>query len=134
MKLLTAAVLVITALLFGGCASQNTGRVIHFPDAATGPLPPGVLKEGSLANPKLMADAATAVTDGLKAKGYFIDPKGVPLNQYVVSMPTGTVGKKIWTEHWVFLVEEKEMPFTIHFREDGSRGASFVIAEAKNEK
>lgn len=134
MKLLTAAVVILSALLFGGCASQNTGRVIQFPDAATGPLPPGVLKEGSLANPKLMADAATAATDRLKAKGYFIDPKGVPLNQYVVSMPTGTAGKRTWTEHWVFLVENKEMPFTLHFQEDGSRAAHFVIEDEKNQK
>ena len=87
-----------------------------------------------MANQKLMVDAATAVTDIFKAKGYFIDPNGVPFNQYVVSMPSGPQGTRKWTERWVFLVEKKEWPFTIHFQEDGGGAAHFRIEGDVNAK
>ena len=116
MKTFIAHILIIAAIVASGCASRNSR-----------PLPPGVIREGSLANQKLMTDAATAATDSLKAKGYVINPKGVPFNQYVVTMPTGAPGSRKWTERWVFLVENKLWPFTIHFQEDGSGAAHFVI-------
>jgi len=111
--------------MLNACASRST---------APRPLPVGVIKEGSLANQKLIVDVATAATDRFKAKGHFIDPKGVPLNQYVVSMPTGTPGNRTWTERWVFLIEGKEMPVTIRFREDGLGAAHFTIEEDKTGK
>ena len=116
MKKLIAHVLIIAAIAASGCASRDSR-----------PLPPGVIREGSLANQKLMADAATAATDSLKAKGCVISPKGVPFNQYVVTMPTGVSGSRKWTERWVFLVGNKLWPFTIHFQEDGLGAAHFEI-------
>ena len=113
MKTFIAYVLIIAAVLVSGCASR--------------PLPPGVIREGSLANRKLMAQVATAATDTLKAKGYVIDPKGVPFNQYVVTMPVGSPASRKWTERWIFLVENKERPFTIHFQEVGLGTAPFTI-------
>jgi len=90
-------------------------------------MPPGVLGGGTHTNRKLMTDAATAATDSLKAKGHAIDPKGVPFDMYVVTKPVGAPGSRKWTELWIFLLENKEWPFTIHFQEDGSGAASFVI-------
>lgn len=97
------------------------------PDPSKQPLPAGTIQIGSLANRKLMMDAALGAVAKLAAQGNPNTGRNLDFVPYVVSMPTGTPGSRKWTERWYFHIEGKKVPVTFDFRETGMGSASWTI-------
>lgn len=112
------------AILFAGLSLLEP---ISLRAAAPNVLPPGVIREGSLCNKKLIADASIAVAGKLAKMGYRYDVHRHTFRPYVVSMPDGAPGQRRWTERWVYSIEGKEVPVVIDFSEAGLGAADYTI-------
>lgn len=87
-------------------------------------LPEGVLKAGSLANQKLMSDAMVGVVGKLATKGCEAPESFLP---YVLRMPEGPVGQRVWAERWVVTGCGREFPIDVEFMEDGAQAANWLV-------
>jgi hypothetical protein len=119
MKYLTALSIVL-ALLMGCNATQELKPVSQ--------IQPGVAKEGSLANQKLISDA----TEGLR------EITGNPIKssevlKFVIQQPQGEVGSRSWREMWIVKTSDSETQFLLTFKEAGVGAADFEITQMGND-
>ena len=94
------------------------------PAHAEGPLPAGVVKKGTLANAKLIADTKTGVASKVAMRGC---TKLGDVDTYVLSMPAGAAGARQWKERWIVSGCGTKYPVDIEFKEDGQGGAYWTI-------
>jgi hypothetical protein len=95
--------------------------------ASAGKSPPhrdGVIQEGSLANQQLIRDAMQAVV--MKA-GTLGCTKMDSFTPYVLAMPEGVPGARMWKERWVITCAGKAYPVNIRFNEAGMEAAMYNI-------
>src|SRR5262245_33605493 len=87
-------------------------------------LPAGTIKKGTLANQKLIQDAMLGVTGKSATLGCTrIDS----YEQYVVALPSGTPGSRVWQERWIVNCGGKTHPVDIVFSEAGMNAANYSI-------
>lgn len=87
-------------------------------------LPAGTIQQGSLANPKLIQDTML----GVSGKSATLGCKHIDsYKAYVVAMPSGEVGSRVWFEKWIVSCQGKDYPIDIRFNESGSNAADFQI-------
>lgn len=94
--------------------------------AQAGSLPDGAIREGSLANGKLIRDAKVGVAAKVAVLGC---SKPESLQPFVLAMPTGEVGSRRWKEKWVIGGCGKQYPINIDFGEDGQNAAIWTIRD-----
>ncbi len=110
-SLLLAIAVGATMLTYSGC-----GQAMK--------LPAGTIKEGSLANPKLIQDAMLGVSGKSATLGCNKIDSSKP---YVISMPAGEVGSRVWHEKWIVTCQGKDYSIDIRFNESGADAADFQI-------
>jgi hypothetical protein len=87
-------------------------------------LPDGALQQGSLANPQLIQDAML----GVVGKAATLGCKAIDSYEpYVMAMPAGTPGARVWRERWVVSCAGKTYPIDIRFNESGMDAADYSI-------
>jgi len=86
------------------------------------PLPPGTLRQGSLANEQLIRDAMLGVVGKAATLGC---RKIDSYEPYVVAMPTGTPGARVWREQWIVACAGKRYPINLRFNESGFDAADW---------
>jgi hypothetical protein len=91
-------------------------------------LPPWAIQRGTLANPKLLADAALGVNAVAGTLGLKPIEKALP---YVTELPQGPRGSQGWTERWVVSNGGISADIDIRFVEDGVGGATWSIEVPK---
>ena len=84
----------------------------------------GVIKKGTLANQKLIQDTMLGIVGKLATLGC---DKYESIETYVLQMPKGDVGSRIWKERWIVKGCGKKYPIDITFQEDGLLGAIYTI-------
>lgn len=120
MKYLTA--LAISLALLTGCQSTQELKPIS-------QIKPSVASEGSLANEKLISDAAAGLEQRI----------GTPIEssevlKFVIQQPVGDVGSRSWREMWIVKTPEGNNQFLLTFKEAGLGAADFEITQMENER
>jgi hypothetical protein len=112
---------IVTGIIIALCSCASTGG-----GPADQKLPPGAIREGSLANQKLIQDTTAGVFQKLMSKGHDMmgEHKIMP---YVMSTPSGSKGARHWTEQWYVQVKKDWIPVMIEFKESGSGNADWSI-------
>ena len=85
-------------------------------------IKPGVAKEGTLANTKLISDAKAGLE---QVVGDTINDSD--LLKFVIQQPVGKVGSRSWREMWVIKKANNATQFLITFKEAGLGAADFEI-------
>jgi hypothetical protein len=102
-------------MLLSGCQSTEELTPIS-------QIKPGVAKEGSLANAKLISDA----TAGLEQLvGESIEDSN--LLKFVIQQPVGKIGSRSWREMWIVKTQTNQTKYLITFKEAGLGAADFQI-------
>lgn len=104
----------ILLLLLGGCAT--TGQ--------SASLPPGTLQKGSLADQKLIHVTMRGIVARATTLGCAEIDSYVP---YVVVMPEGAPGTRVWHERWIVSCSGSVYPIDIQFHETGLGSVSYRI-------
>jgi hypothetical protein len=89
-------------------------------------LPPGAIEKGTLANVQLIRDAKMGVAAEVAVMG--CDKPG-DIDPYVLAMPSGSVGARMWKELWIVSGCGKKYPVKIDFQEDGANAANWSISK-----
>jgi len=97
-----------------GCASTGKSES----------LPSGVLQKGSLANQQLIRDTMLGVVGKAATLGC---KKIDSYEPYVVAMPQGMPGSRVWRERWLVNCSGKTYPIDIRFNESGMGAADYII-------
>lgn len=87
-------------------------------------LPEGAIKRGSLSNAKLINDAKLGVVSKVAQMGC---NKPESFNPFVLAMPMGKVGSRVWKELWIVQGCNSKYPVEIIFSEDGLGAANWSI-------
>jgi hypothetical protein len=87
--------------------------------------PSGTLQKGSLANQQLIRDALVGVN--AKAGALGCTKKIDSFQPYVLAMPHGSPGSRVWWERWVIVCGEQTYPIDIRFNESGLGAADYTI-------
>lgn len=87
-------------------------------------LPEGTIQKGSLANQQLIQDTMLGVVGKAATLGCKHVDSYVP---YVVALPTGAPGSRVWRERWVVTCARKTYPIEIRFNESGVGAADYSI-------
>lgn len=87
-------------------------------------LPDGAIQGGSLANQQLIRDAMLGVAAKVTTLGCDEPEQFFP---YVLEMPSGAVGARVWRELWIVEGCANEYPIKIRFNEDGPEAATWMI-------
>ncbi len=77
-------------------------------------MPKDAIKNGTLANQKLIYDTKFAVAAKMATLGC---DKPETLQMFIRQMPTGKVGSRIWRETWVIGGCDKKYPIKVDFIE-----------------
>ena len=85
-------------------------------------IKPGVAKEGSLANAKLISDAKAGLENVFGSK-----IKDSELLKFVVQQPVGDAGSRWWREMWIVKIPEDTTQYMMTFTESGLGAADFEI-------
>jgi len=101
--------------LLTGC--KSTGEL-----TPVSKIKPGVAKEGTLANAKLISDAKAGLE---KVVGGTINDS--ELLKFVIQQPVGEVGSRSWREKWIIKKTNEATQFLITFKEVGLGAADFEI-------
>ncbi len=96
-------ILVISILLVSGCKATNE----HEPVSR---VKPGVAKEGSLANQKLITDATASLE---KIVGETINDSNTKILKFAIQQPVGEVGSRSWKEMWIVKTPDSDQRFLI---------------------
>lgn len=118
------ALLIVLALM-SGCKSTEKLTPLS-------KIQPGVAKEGSLANGKLISDAKAGLEDVFGAK-----IKDSELLKFVIQQPVGDVGSRSWREMWIVKGSGDTTQYMMTFTESGLGAADFEIKpieSARNSK
>jgi hypothetical protein len=95
---------------------------------AESPHSAGVAVEGTMTNAKLRQDTMTGVRQQVSALGCIrIDS----VEPYVVAMPQGAPGSRVWRERWVVICGPAQYPVDIRFNESGLDAADYTITAAR---
>ena len=92
-------------------------------------IKPGVAKEGTLANDKLISDAKAGLE---QVVGSVINDS--ELLKFVIQQPVGEVGSRSWREIWIIRTSENTSQYLMTFTESGLNAADFVIKPMKRKK
>lgn len=115
--------LLFVAVGLAACAGQNSGETGLELLPPISNIQPGVSKQGSLANAKLIADTTSALESSLGEK-----LQSSKILKFVIQKPVGTPGNRAWREMWI-------VPhignYIITFSEDGPSAANFKIKAMK---
>jgi hypothetical protein len=112
-------ILAISVLLISGCKATSELEPVS-------KVKPGVAKEGSLANQKLISDA----TAGLKKiVGGSINNPDTEILKFVIQQPVGEIGSRSWREMWIVKSPSNGAQFLITFKEAGTGAADFEIKQ-----
>jgi hypothetical protein len=112
-------ILAISVLLISGCKATNELEPVS-------KVKPGVAKEGSLANQKLISDATASLE---KIVGDSINDSGTEILKFVIQQPVGEVGSRSWREMWIVKSPNNGIQFLITFKEAGTGTADFEIKQ-----
>ena len=118
-----AAVFLFAAAGLAACASQNDGKTGLELLPPISSIKPGVAKQGSLANAKLIADTTSALGSLLGEK-----LQSSKILKFVIQKPVGTPGNRAWREMWIV---PNKGSYIITFSEDGLSAANFKIKSMK---
>ncbi len=110
-------VLAIAVLLISGCQATSELDPVS-------KIKPGVAKEGSLANVKLIADATAGLE---KIIGSSVNNSDTNILKFVIQQPVGEVGSRSWREMWIVQSPKGGTQFIITFKEAGLGAADFEI-------
>lgn len=88
------------------------------------PLPHEALQEGTLANQQLIHDTKVGVAAKVATLGC---SKPEKLQFFVMALPEGVVGARVWKEQWIISGCGKKYPVNIEFSEDGQDAANWTI-------
>lgn len=113
-------VLLFLAIMLGACQSGGQLKPIS-------EIEPGVAKEGTIANAKLIADTTAA----LESLPFGSIPGGARVIKFVIQQPVGIPGSRSWREMWIADPEGDSKSFLITFRET-SYGADYEIEPMLN--
>ncbi|UAA39236.1 hypothetical protein KIH87_02405 [Paraneptunicella aestuarii] len=111
----------LSLVLLSGCKSTEELTPVS-------KIKPGVAKEGTLANTKLISDATAGLE---KITGASINDS--ELLKFVIQHPVGNVGSRSWREMWIIKKKNEATQFLITFKESGLDAADFEITKM-NEK
>lgn len=111
-------------------AAQASSRDAIAESEPAGKLPPGVVQRGTLANEKLIKDAARGVGGVAATLGIRPVEKALP---YVTQLPQGPPGARTWRERWIVSNGGLSAAIDIHFAEDGAGGATWSIEVPKGD-
>lgn len=102
---------ILLACLYG-CASAPSN------------LPTGAIQKGTLSNQKLIMDTMVGVAGKL---GSLSCKEKFTFEPYVMSLPQGNIGSRVWRELWVVKACGTEHPMYIKFNESGLNAADYVV-------
>ena len=119
----------LVTVLVSACASTGSETVTsakskssETPSSRYGePMP---VRDGTLANQKLIHDAMVGVVSKVATLGCS-EPKD--FKPYVLEMPKGEPGGRVWYERWVVSGCGKQYPIKIRFNEAGLGAADWTI-------
>ena len=104
----------VLLMALGGCVSSGQSK----------PLPPGVLQKGTLANQQLIRDTMAGVAGKAATLGCMKIDSWVP---YVLALPQGAPGSRVWRERWIVDCSGTTYPIDIRFNESGMGAADYTI-------
>lgn len=121
--------LFLGALLISGCSSAGpVNTAASQPEQNNSqssrqgqPVP---VREGTLANEKLIYDAMVGVAARITTLGCS-EPEN--FKPYVLKMPEGNLGSRVWFEQWVVTGCGETYPVTIRFNESGASAADWTV-------
>ena len=115
MRISSTCFLALFITVLAGCAANtvNSGA------------PSGTLQKGSLANRQLIRDALVGVN--AKAGALGCTKKIDSFQPYVLAMPQGSPGSRVWWERWVIACGVQTYPIDIRFNESGPDAADYTI-------
>ena len=91
--------------------------VLGYPNiGAAKKLPSGTIQQGTLANHQLTQDTLSAVLGRAITLGCKQFDSYTP---YMVAMPKGSRGSRVWRERWIFSCQGTDYPIDIRFNEIG---------------
>ncbi|MDI9240099.1 hypothetical protein QLQ15_14385 [Lysobacter sp. LF1] len=95
---------------------------------ADSPGKEGAAVEGTMTNEKLRQDTMTGVRQQVSTLGCtHIDS----VQPYVVAMPQGEPGSRVWRERWVVTCGSKRHPVDIRFNESGLNAADYSVTAVR---
>ncbi len=112
-------ILVISVLLISGCKATSELQPVS-------KVKPGVAKEGSLANQKLISDVTASLE---KIVGDTINNPDTKILKFVIQQPVGEIGSRSWREMWIVKSPKNGAQFLITFKEVGTGAADFEIKQ-----
>ena len=115
MRTLTILSLLLVVGSLVGCASNTVNTS----------APSGTLQKGSLANRQLIRDALLGVN--AKAGALGCTKRIDSFQPYVLVMPQGSPGSRVWWERWVVVCGVQTYPIDIRFNESGPGAADYTI-------
>jgi outer membrane protein assembly factor BamE (lipoprotein component of BamABCDE complex) len=92
-------------------------------------IKPGVAKEGTLANAKLISDAKTGLENVFGSK-----IKDSELLKFVIQQPVGEAGSRSWREMWIVKTPEDTTQYMMTFTESGLGAADFEIKPMEGDR
>jgi hypothetical protein len=110
------AVSILAASVGLGACSGKAGA------GAAGAEP--ALQKGSLANEQLVRDAMMGVSGKAATLGC---AKIDTFQPYVLALPEGNPGARVWRERWVVSCAGHEYPINIRFNESGPTAADYAV-------
>lgn len=108
--------------LIAGC--KSTGEL-----TPVSQIKPGVAKEGSLANAKLISDAKAGLENVFGSK-----IKDSELLKFVIQQPDGEAGSRSWREMWIVKTPENTIQYMMTFTESGLDAADFEIKPMEGDR
>jgi len=88
----------------------------------------GAAVEGTMTNEKLRRDTMTGLWQQVSALGCTrIDS----VQPYVIAMPQGVPGSRVWRERWVVTCGSTRHPVEIRFNESGLNAADYSVTAAR---
>jgi hypothetical protein len=115
-------VLLISFTFLAGCKSTDQLKPIS-------QITPGIAKEGTLANMKLISDATIGL-EGILGRNIGESE----LLKFVIQQPVGQTGSRSWREMWIVKSPESKTEFMITFKEAGLGAAGFEIQQMNDNK
>ncbi len=115
MRLHVYAVVCAAVLTVAGMASAREVS----PMAGKQPVQAGSLANETLIKDAMMGVASKAVIMGCK--------QADAITPYVMALPEGEPGSRVWHERWVLQCQKKTYPVDIEFSEAGMNAANYVI-------
>jgi hypothetical protein len=98
------------------CGHANAAQAKH--------LPPGTIQQGSMANHQLTQDTLSAVVTKVSELGC---QQFESYTAYMVAMPKGPKGARVWREKWIFTCQGADIPIDIRFTEVGPNAAYEIL-------